>query len=139
MNLLQLTFQVKVSDSNSSGATASSSSKSEEYTLAKKLEQDCYQELFEFVQTMAISMGCSTGSMMANISLMPMSRTMPQTEKEMLQIVGMTEANFKKCGGKSLLEITQRYANLREGEKKYLPVKLLNVVRLLLFLFTSLC
>lgn len=43
---------------------------------------------------------------------------MPQTEKEMLQITGVTEANYKRAGGKCLLEVTQRYSREKEGKKE---------------------
>lgn len=49
-----------------------------------------------------------------------MSRKLPETEAEMLTVVGVTRANYEKYG-KSLLQITQKFAEeknkLRTGEK----------------------
>lgn len=38
-----------------------------------------------------------------------MSRKLPETQSEMLTVVGVTRANFEKYG-KPLLKITQQYA-----------------------------
>lgn len=54
-------------------------------------------------------------------SLNAMSRTLPETEAEMLNVVGVTRANYEKFG-KGLLQITQKYAKekikLIRGERK---------------------
>lgn len=44
-----------------------------------------------------------------------MSQSLPETEEEMLKIVGVTKANFEKYG-KQLLEITQEAAANKFGK-----------------------
>lgn len=85
---------------------------------SKKLEDDCYQELCDHVEELAASLGSTTESLMSNMPLRTMSEQMPQTEEDMLQIiVDMAKANYKKYGGKGLLEITKRYSREKEGEE----------------------
>jgi hypothetical protein len=43
-----------------------------------------------------------------------MSRLLPETEEEMLNVVGVTKANFDKYG-KELLDIIQGYAAAKYG------------------------
>lgn len=86
----------------------------------KELEKDCYQELYSFIKSCALASGYSTWSLMGNTSIRMMSFQMPQTREEMLQIVGVTEANLKKCNGDALLEITQRYRTEKEGKENWL-------------------
>jgi len=45
-----------------------------------------------------------------------MSHSLPETEEEMLKIVGVTKANFEKYG-RQLLEITQEAAANKFGKK----------------------
>lgn len=44
-----------------------------------------------------------------------MAQTLPETEEEMLKIVGVTKANFEKYG-RQLLEITQEAAANKFGK-----------------------
>lgn len=44
-----------------------------------------------------------------------MSQSLPETEEEMLKIVGVTKANFEKYG-RQLLEITQEAAANKFGK-----------------------
>lgn len=106
-------LQLKKSNGNASKLT---SSNREETTRFRQLEKNCYQELYNFIKTKANDLGCSTWSLMSVTSISMMSTKMPQTEEEMLQIVGVTDANYKKCGGKALLEITERYRREKEGK-----------------------
>lgn len=47
-----------------------------------------------------------------------MSQSLPETEEEMLKIVGVTKANFEKYG-KQLLEITQEAAANKFGKNNF--------------------
>lgn len=47
-----------------------------------------------------------------------MSNSLPETEEEMLKIVGVTKANFEKYG-RQLLEITQEAAANKFGKKNF--------------------
>lgn len=44
-----------------------------------------------------------------------MAQTLPETEEEMLKIVGVTKANFEKYG-RQLLEVTQEAAANKFGK-----------------------
>lgn len=47
-----------------------------------------------------------------------MSQSLPETEEEMLKIVGVTKANFEKYG-RQLLEITQEAAANKFGKNYF--------------------
>lgn len=47
-----------------------------------------------------------------------MSKQLPQTEEEMLNIVGVTKANFDKYG-KQLLDVIEGFAAVRDGNLKW--------------------
>jgi len=49
-------------------------------------------------------------------AIQEMSHSLPETEEEMLKIVGVTKANFEKYG-RQLLEITQEAAANKFGKK----------------------
>lgn len=55
-----------------------------------------------------------------------MSHSMPETEEDMLKIVGVTKANFEKYG-KQLLEITQEAAASKFG-KNFINVFLIRII-----------
>lgn len=82
----------------------------------KKLEEDCYQELYHYKKAATTSLGIFGGLLLSNAALWVMGVRMPQTEEEILQIAGVTEASYNMCGGKGLLEITQRYRKRKEGK-----------------------
>lgn len=50
-------------------------------------------------------------------AIQEMSHSLPETEEEMLKIVGVTKANFEKYG-RQLLEITQEAAANKFGIKE---------------------
>lgn len=51
-------------------------------------------------------------------AIQEMSQILPETEEEMLKIVGVTKANFEKYG-RQLLEITQEAAANKFGINYY--------------------
>lgn len=51
-------------------------------------------------------------------AIQEMSHSLPETEEEMLKIVGVTKANFDKYG-RQLLEITQEAAANKFGKNKF--------------------
>lgn len=75
----------------------------------KEIEENCYKELIDMVQTFANSAECSTSAIMNMMSLRVMSQQLPESEEEMLKIPHVTKANFEKYG-KDLLDVTRQYA-----------------------------
>ncbi|XP_075220748.1 Bloom syndrome helicase [Lycorma delicatula] len=75
----------------------------------KEIQENCYTALMDVVQSIAESLNINPASIFPVQAVRSMSRELPESEENMLSIVGVTSANFKKYG-KQLLEITQQYA-----------------------------
>lgn len=69
----------------------------------------CYGELTEACRAMAADRDVTLASVMHVEALRAMSRRLPMTEAEMLEIPHVTQAKFERYG-RPLLEITTRYA-----------------------------
>jgi bloom syndrome protein len=78
-----------------------------------ELRDRCYHDLMEIAQTIAEERGISLGQVMNMGAINEMSKVLPTTEEQMLQIPHVTKANFGKFGAK-FLETTQNYAAMRE-------------------------
>ncbi|XP_050543933.1 recQ-like DNA helicase Blm [Daktulosphaira vitifoliae] len=75
----------------------------------KEIEERCYENLMDVCRGIAASLNINTNSVMNIEAILEMSRILPETEEQMLKIVGVTKANFEKYG-RQLLEITQEAA-----------------------------
>lgn len=78
-----------------------------------ELRDKCYHELMEIAQTIAEERGLTLGQVMNMQAISEMSKRLPKTEEEMLQIPHVTKANFGKFGEK-FLRTTQNYAAMKE-------------------------
>ncbi|XP_071549733.1 recQ-like DNA helicase Blm [Panulirus ornatus] len=75
----------------------------------QQLQNDCYAALLQTVKDLAAAKGVSYTNIINMVALRLMSRSLPESEEEMLKIPHVTKANFEKYG-QALLDITQRYA-----------------------------
>ncbi|XP_023724702.1 Bloom syndrome protein homolog isoform X2 [Cryptotermes secundus] len=82
------------------------------------LQEKCYHELIDVCRCIAYSLGVSSSSIMNVQALRAMSRKLPETADEMLQISHVTKANFEKYG-EGLLKICQQHA----ADKKALLIE----------------
>lgn len=78
-----------------------------------ELRDRCYHDLMEIAQTIADEHNLTLGQVMNMQAISEMSKRMPKSEEEMLQIQHVTKANFGKFG-KKFLETTQNYAAMKE-------------------------
>lgn len=78
-----------------------------------ELRDKCYHDLVDIAQQMAEQRGLTIGQIMNMQAISEMSKRMPKTEEEMLQIPHVTKVNFGKFGAK-FLEMTQNYSAMRE-------------------------
>ena len=78
-----------------------------------ELRDKCYHDLMDIAQQIAEQRGLTLGQVMNMQAISEMSKRMPKTEEEMLQIPHVTTANFGKFGAK-FLEMTQNYSAMRE-------------------------
>ncbi|XP_039292591.1 Bloom syndrome protein homolog [Nilaparvata lugens] len=90
-------------DGDDEGASSSVS------TAIREIQERCYTALMDIVRSTAEALMLNTASIFPVQAIRSMSRDLPESEMEMLKIVGVTKANFEKFG-KPLLEITQAYA-----------------------------
>lgn len=81
----------------------------------RKLQDDCYQELFDHVQAITTKLGKPSGSILSSIILRAMSINMPYTEDEILQFMNVKKSNYEKCGGSALFKIIEKYREKKEG------------------------
>lgn len=79
----------------------------------KKIHDSCYAALVEKVRDIALQLHVSTTSIMNTEALKAMSKSLPETEEDMLNVVGVTKANFDKYG-KQLLEVISEYSIARD-------------------------
>ncbi|XP_042866090.1 Bloom syndrome protein homolog isoform X3 [Penaeus japonicus] len=75
----------------------------------KQLQNECYQALLQTVKELAAAKGVSYTNIINMVALRLMSKSLPESEEEMLRIPHVTKANFDKYGH-SLLDVTQRFA-----------------------------
>ncbi|XP_026809821.1 Bloom syndrome protein homolog [Rhopalosiphum maidis] len=78
-------------------------------TVLKEIQEKCYENLMDVCRGLAASLNVNTNAVMTIQAIQEMSHSLPETEEEMLKIVGVTKANFEKYG-RQLLEITQEAA-----------------------------
>ncbi|XP_050434799.1 recQ-like DNA helicase Blm isoform X2 [Adelges cooleyi] len=83
--------------------------------VIKEIEDRCYENLMDVCRGIAASLNVNTNAIMNVQAIKEMSRILPETEEEMLKIVGVTKANFEKYG-RQLLEITQEAAANKFGK-----------------------
>ncbi|XKL68718.1 hypothetical protein PGB90_006487 [Kerria lacca] len=73
------------------------------------LQEECYEKLMDLRTHLASEFSLQAGAVMTGQAIQTMSEILPTTEEEMLNIDGVTKANFDKFG-RLLLEITKEYA-----------------------------
>ncbi|XP_069186238.1 recQ-like DNA helicase BLM isoform X1 [Procambarus clarkii] len=101
-------FEMKNSASNESKPDADAQTEDDDDEL-KQLQNDCYAALLQTVKDLAAQKGVNYTNIINMVALRLMSRSLPESEDEMLKIPHVTKANFDKYG-QALLDITQRYA-----------------------------
>ncbi|CAH0381815.1 unnamed protein product [Bemisia tabaci] len=74
-----------------------------------ELQEECFEALVEVCQELASSREIPLASVMSMQSLRTMSEVLPRSEEEMLEIDGVTYANFSKFGD-PFLRCTQSFA-----------------------------
>ncbi|XP_022183329.1 Bloom syndrome protein homolog [Myzus persicae] len=89
--------------------TTSKNSNTPVNTVLKEIQEKCYEHLMDVCRGIAASLNVNTNAIMTIQAIQEMSNSLPETEEEMLKIVGVTKANFEKYG-RQLLEITQEAA-----------------------------
>ncbi|XP_025200785.1 Bloom syndrome protein homolog isoform X2 [Melanaphis sacchari] len=89
--------------------TTSKQSNTPVNTVLKEIQEKCYENLMDVCRGLAASLNVNTNAVMTIQAIQEMSHSLPETEEEMLKIVGVTKANFEKYG-RQLLEITQEAA-----------------------------
>ncbi|CRL05522.1 CLUMA_CG017980, isoform A [Clunio marinus] len=77
-----------------------------------ELRDRCYHDLVEVAQRVAEEKGLTIGQVMNMQAIREMSKRMPESENDMLQIPHVTKANFDKFGQR-FLDITVPYAAQR--------------------------
>ncbi|XP_047475252.1 Bloom syndrome protein homolog isoform X2 [Penaeus chinensis] len=75
----------------------------------KQLQNECYQALLQIVKELAAAKGVNYTNIINMVALRLMSKSLPESEEEMLRIPHVTKANYDKYGH-SLLDVTQRFA-----------------------------
>lgn len=75
----------------------------------KQLQNECYQALLQTVKELAAAKGVNYTNIINMVALRLMSKSLPESEEEMLRIPHVTKANYDKYGH-SLLDVTQRFA-----------------------------
>ncbi|KAL5239921.1 hypothetical protein ACI65C_007331 [Semiaphis heraclei] len=89
--------------------TTSKNSNTPVNSVLKEIQEKCYEQLMDVCRGIAASLNVNTNAVMTIQAIQEMSHSLPETEEEMLKIVGVTKANFDKYG-RQLLEITQEAA-----------------------------
>ncbi|XP_025411035.1 Bloom syndrome protein homolog isoform X1 [Sipha flava] len=77
--------------------------------VLKEIQERCYENLMEVCRGIAASLNITTNAVMTIQAIQEMSQSLPETEEEMLKIVGVTKANYEKYG-RQLLKVTQEAA-----------------------------
>lgn len=108
-------------DVTSTTATSTTATSSDEIKLdaateklIKQLEDKCHNDLLAICTNLASQRQCTVANIMNLQTIKEMSKKMPSSEEEMLQLPHVTKANFEKFG-KELLETTCAYAAEKFG------------------------
>ncbi|RZF42700.1 hypothetical protein LSTR_LSTR001495 [Laodelphax striatellus] len=107
---IELAVPVKVGHANVDNTDGDAEGSNSNISSAiRDIQERCYTALMDTVRATAEALMLNTASIFPVQAIRSMSRELPESEIEMLKIVGVTKANFEKFG-KPLLEITQAYA-----------------------------
>jgi len=111
--LCKITFPLSKRKEKVSAAPSNSTSTSINLGLEGEigaLQKRCYHELINKCKEIAAEVGANQWTTIMSVqALRAISVAMPETPNEMLQLPGVTKANFEKYGDK-LLEISVRYS-----------------------------
>ncbi|XP_042204924.1 Bloom syndrome protein homolog isoform X2 [Homarus americanus] len=102
-------FEIEMKSTTSVESRAEVNALPESDEEMKMLQNDCYASLLQTVKVLAAAKGINYINIINLAALRLMSRSLPESEEEMLKIPHVTKANYDKYGF-ALLEVTQRYA-----------------------------
>ena len=106
-----LTGRIVLKIKGKAAASCSSKTSTESVSIEGKLKSECYSALLKLRMSVAQQFKMKNPeSVLSTATLQAMSKQLPKTKEEMINIEGMSEVRWKNFDAVQFLEITQQFA-----------------------------